>query len=37
VDFIKARKEGIGLLSNLQAEWSRKARHSTLGPPIYLN
>ena len=32
VDFIKARKEGIGLLSDLQAEWSRKARHSTIGP-----
>jgi FMN phosphatase YigB (HAD superfamily) len=32
VDFIRARKETIGLLSNLQSEWSRTARHSIFGP-----
>ena len=32
VDFITARKEVIGLLNNLQAEWSRMARHAIFGP-----
>jgi FMN phosphatase YigB (HAD superfamily) len=32
VDFIVARKESLGLLNGLQAEWSRTARHSIFGP-----
>jgi hypothetical protein len=36
VDFTKARKEVIGLLSSLQAEWSRTARHAIFGPTTLL-
>jgi FMN phosphatase YigB (HAD superfamily) len=36
VDFIRARKETIGLLSNLKTEWSRMARHSIFGPTTLL-
>ena len=35
-DFIRARKETIGLLSDLQAEWSRAARHAIFGPTTIL-
>ncbi len=31
IDFIHARKETIGLISKLQVEWSRTARHSIFG------
>lgn len=31
VDFVTARKESIGLLNSLQAEWSRTARHAIFG------
>ena len=30
-DFITARKESLGLLNGLQAEWSRTARHAIFG------
>jgi FMN phosphatase YigB (HAD superfamily) len=32
VDFTAARKEALGLLDGLQAEWSRSARHAIFGP-----
>jgi FMN phosphatase YigB (HAD superfamily) len=35
-EFIKARKEVISLLSGLQAEWSRTARHAIFGPTSLL-
>jgi hypothetical protein len=35
-DFIAARKEAIGLLNGLQAEWSRMARHAIFGPTSLL-
>ncbi len=31
-DFVDARKETLGLLDGLQAEWSRTARHAIFGP-----
>jgi len=31
-DFVTARKEALGLLNGLQAEWSRTARHAIFGP-----
>jgi FMN phosphatase YigB (HAD superfamily) len=31
-DFVAARKEALGLLSGLQAEWSRTSRHAIFGP-----
>ncbi len=31
IDFIRARKETIGLISKLQDEWSRTARHAIFG------
>jgi hypothetical protein len=34
--FISARKDTIGLLSVLQEEWSRKARHAIFGPTTLL-
>jgi len=36
VDFISARKETLSLLNNLQAEWSRTARHAIFGPTTLL-
>jgi FMN phosphatase YigB (HAD superfamily) len=35
-DFIAARKEALGLLNGLQAEWSRTARHAIFGPTTLL-
>ncbi len=35
-DFVAARKEAIGLLNGLQAEWSRTARHAIFGPTTLL-
>ena len=35
-DFISARKEALGLLNGLQAEWSRTARHAIFGPTTLL-
>ena len=35
-DFITARKEALGLLNGLQAEWSRTARHAIFGPTTLL-
>jgi FMN phosphatase YigB (HAD superfamily) len=35
-DFIKARKEAIRLLNDLQDEWSRTARHAIFGPTTLL-
>ena len=32
VDFTSARKEVLGLLDALAAEWSRPARHAIFGP-----
>jgi hypothetical protein len=32
VDFTAARKQTLGLLDGLQAEWSRPARHAIFGP-----
>ena len=32
IDFVAARKEALGLLNDLQAEWSRTARHAIFGP-----
>jgi len=34
VDFTAARKETLGLLDSLQAEWSRPARHAIFGPTV---
>jgi hypothetical protein len=31
-EFTTARKESLGLLNGLQAEWSRPARHAIFGP-----
>ncbi len=36
VDFTRARKETLGLLSSLQDEWSRTARHAIFGPTSLL-
>ena len=36
VDYIAARKETLGLLVGLQAEWSRTARHAIFGPTTLL-
>ena len=36
VDFIAVRKETLGLLDGLQAEWSRTARHAIFGPTTLL-
>jgi FMN phosphatase YigB (HAD superfamily) len=35
-DFVAARKETLGLLIGLQAEWSRMARHAIFGPTSLL-
>jgi FMN phosphatase YigB (HAD superfamily) len=36
VDFINARKETISLIINMQAEWTRTARHAIFGPTTLL-
>jgi len=36
VDFVAVRKETLDLLSGLQAEWSRTARHAIFGPTTLL-
>jgi FMN phosphatase YigB (HAD superfamily) len=36
LDFITGRKEALDLLTSLQAEWSRTARHAIFGPTTLL-
>ncbi len=36
VDFMNARKETLSLLDDLQADWTRTARHAIFGPTTLL-